>query len=225
MKVLVVEDELPLADSICEYLGQEQFQCERAPDYHTAKTKLEDFDYDCIILDIGLPGGSGLSLLSALKADHKADGVLIISAKNSLDDKVQGLRMGADDYLTKPFHLSELSARVDAIIRRKAFDGASHLQFDALSINLQQRTVLVNDKPLELTRKEYDLMLYFISNKGRVISKSALTDHLWGDASGMADNYDFIYTHIKNIRRKLLQAGSHDYIQSVYGIGYKFRLP
>lgn len=225
MKILVVEDEQALADSICQYLSTENFQCECAADFSTAQDRIDDFDYDCIILDIGLPGGSGLKLLARLKEDNKADGVLIISAKNSLDDRVQGLRMGADDYLTKPFHLSELSARVDAIIRRKAFDGATTLHFDMLTLDLSLKTVMVEQTPVELTRREYDLLLYFISNRAKVISKTALADHLWADIVESSGSYDFIYTHIKNLRRKLMAAGSPDYIQSVYGMGYKLRIP
>jgi DNA-binding response OmpR family regulator len=225
MKILVVEDERALAESICQYLGSEHFQCELATDFKTARDHIEGQDYDCIILDIGLPGGSGLHLLAELKNENKAEGVLIISAKNSLDDRVQGLRMGADDYLTKPFHLSELSARVEAIIRRKSFDGATTLHFDMLTLDLSLKTLQVGDMTVELTRKEYDLLLYFISNRTKVISKTALADHLWADMAQGQGTYDFIYTHIKNIRRKLMAAGSPDYIQSVYGMGYKLRIP
>ena len=148
------------------------------------------------------------------------DGVLIISARNSLDDKVKGLTLGADDYLSKPFHLSELSARIAAIIRRKNFDGNSLLKFHSISIDTVAKLVSVNNKPLELTRKEYELLLYFVSNKKRVISKNAIAEHLWGD--DMEGNNDFIYTHIKNLRKKLIDAGNADYIKSVYGMGYKF---
>lgn len=225
MKILIVEDETALADSICAYLSTEYFQCERAADFKTAQAKIDGYDYDCIILDIGLPGGSGLQLLEELKADGKQDGVLIISAKASLDDRVQGLRMGADDYLTKPFHLSELSARLDAIIRRKSFDGAKTLRYDSLLLDLQAKTVSIDQIPVDLTRKEYDLLLYFIVNKAKVISKSALADHLWPELGDSVGNYDFIYTHIKNLRRKMIAAGSPDYIQSVYGMGYKLRIP
>ena len=225
MRVLIIEDEAPLAESICQYLSGEHFQCEVATDYRGADAKLESNDYDCIVLDIGLPGGSGLNLLASLKEDKKADGVIIISAKDSLSDKVQGLRMGADDYLAKPFHLSELSARVDAIIRRKSFDGANQIQFDTLLVDLNKQVVSVNDNPVDLTRREYDLLLYFLSNRTRVVSKNALIDHLWGAMAGITENYDFIYTHIKNLRKKMMQAGAPDYIQSVYGMGYKLRIP
>lgn len=225
MKILVIEDEPELSKSICQYLSGEQFFTETAFDFHTALEKISLYDYACIILDITLPQGSGLDILKELKANNKADGVIIISAKNSLDDKISGLKSGADDYLTKPFHLPELGARVAAIIRRKSFDGNNKIVFDELEINLNAKQTFVNGQELDLTKKEYELLLYFISNKNKVISKSAIAQHLWGDNMDIADNYDFIYTHIKNLRKKLLQQGSPDYIKSVYGMGYKFSLP
>ena len=220
MKILIIEDEKALSESIASYLKEEQYICETAADYTTAFYKIETYEYDCILLDITLPGGNGLNILRELKADDKMEGVLIISAKNSIEDKVIGLQLGADDYLPKPFHLSELSARVAAIIRRKQFGGSSIIRFNAISINTNDKVAAVNDKPLDLTRKEFDLLLYFISNKGRVISKNAIAEHLWGDE--MSGNLDFIYTHIKNLRKKLLEASDADYIKSIYGMGYKF---
>lgn len=222
MKLLIIEDEPELSESICTYLNNEHFVCETAADYHSAMEKVGIYDYACIILDITLPGGSGLDILQALKIDNKADGILIISAKDSPDDKVHGLLAGADDYLAKPFHLPELAARVMAIIRRKSFDGKSIISFDELSVNIQDKTVKVKNTILDLTRKEYDLLVYFVSNKNRVISKNAIAEHLWRDDMDLADSFDFIYTHIKNLRKKLLQAGCPDYIKSVYGMGYKF---
>lgn len=222
MKVLIIEDEKELSQSICGYLANEQFVCEQAFSFHSAIEKISLYDYACIVLDITLPGGSGMDVLKELKKEGKVDGVLIISAKNSIDDKVQGLNAGADDYLTKPFHLSELAARVAAIIRRKSFEGKNVLRFDQLEIDLNKKEVKVNDITLDLTRKEYELLLYFISNKNKVITKNAIAIHLWGDNMDIAGNYDFIYTHIKNLRKKLMQSGSEDYIKSVYGMGYKF---
>jgi DNA-binding response OmpR family regulator len=167
-----------------------------------------------------LPGGSGLDILKELKANNKVDGILIISAKNSLDDKVAGLKLGADDYLSKPFHLSELSARIAAIIRRRNFEGNNRLYFNEIMIDTQAKVITLKNIPLDLTRKEYELLLYFVSNKGRVISKNAIAEHLWGDE--LEGNIDFIYTHIKNLRKKLTEASVPDYIKSVYGMGYKF---
>jgi DNA-binding response OmpR family regulator len=222
MKVLIIEDEQALSESISTYLSSEQYVCEIANSFHTAITKIEHYDYACIILDINLPDGSGLDILNQLKKQKKADGILIVSARNSLDDRIRGLNSGADDYLTKPFHLSELAARVAAIIRRKSFDGNNNLRFEELEFDLLTKTVHIDKRLLELTRKEYDLLLYFVSNQNKVINKSAIAEHLWGDNMDIADSYDFIYTHIKNLRKKLVQAGVRDYVHSVYGMGYKF---
>jgi DNA-binding response OmpR family regulator len=222
LKILIVEDETELSHGIATYLKGEDYVCETARDFEKALEKIDLHDYDCILLDITIPGGSGLDILKELKANNKLDGVLIISARNSLDDKISGLTLGADDYLSKPFHLSELSARVAAIIRRKKFAGNDLIKFESVVIDTRAKSVLVHDKSLELTKKEYELLLYFIINKNRVISKNAIAEHLWGD--DMEGNYDFIYTHIKNLRKKLSDAGDADYIKSVYGMGYKFSL-
>jgi len=225
MKLLIVEDEKALSDSISSYLEQESFVCDQAASYAGALEKIEQHDYDCILLDINLQDGNGLELLKSLKTNHKGDGVLIISARNSLEDRVSGLKLGADDYLSKPFHLSELGARVAAIIRRRHAAGSNLIRLEEILIDIQARSVIVGGRTLDLTRKEYQLLLYFAYNKGRVVSKNAIAEHLWGDDMGGADNYDFIYTHIKNLRRKLVEAGAGDYIQSVYGMGYKLMLP
>lgn len=222
MHILIIEDEKLLGESITSCLRQENFACDWVGDYASALEKIDFADYDCILLDINLPGGSGLEILKQLKEDHKLDGVLIISARNSLEDRIEGLQLGADDYLAKPFHLSELMARVKAIIRRRHFGGSNTLQFNELVIDTLAKAVRVHHKQLELTRKEYELLLYFVYNKGRVISKNAIAMHLWGGEMEEAANYDFIYTHVKNLRRKLMDSGCSDYIQSVYGMGYKF---
>ncbi|MCW3110218.1 MAG: DNA-binding response regulator [Segetibacter sp.] len=222
MKILIIEDEKKLADNICTYLNGEQFTCEVAYDYHEAMDKIHVYEYACIILDITLPHGSGFDILKELKQAKKAEGVLIISARNSLDDKVMGLKIGADDYLTKPFHLPELGARVSSIIRRKSFEGNNEITLDDLILDLSDRTLKSKDEIIPLTRKEYDLLVYFISNKNRVVTKEAIVEHLWGDDIDMADSYDFIYSHIKNLRKKLMQAGCPDYIKAVYGMGYRF---
>lgn len=222
MKILIIEDEKELSQSICEYLSDEQFTCEQAFNYETAAEKIALYDYACIVLDITLPDGSGMDILKELKSQNKLDGVLIVSAKNSLDDKVDGLKAGADDYLTKPFHLPELSARIAAIIRRKNFEGKPVVQFGVLNVNLDKKEVAVLGNTIDLTKKEYELLLYFIANKEKVINKNAIAIHLWGDDMDISANYDFIYTHVKNLRKKLLNAGAGDYIKSIYGIGYKF---
>lgn len=225
MKVLVIEDEEELSKSICQYLSDEQFITETAFNFNAAIEKISLYEYACIILDITLPDGSGLDILRELKANNKADGVIIISAKNALDDKINGLNAGADDYLSKPFHLPELGARVAAIIRRKSFDGKNIIEHDSLYIHLNNKQVMAKNKVINLTKKEYQLLIYFISNKNKVISKAAIAEHLWGDYMDVAGSYDFIYTHIKNLRKKLLQEGLPDYIKSVYGMGYKFSFP
>lgn len=220
MKILIIEDEKALSESIVTYLKGEKYVCEVAMDFKSALQKTESYDYDCILLDIGLPGGSGLDILRELKANNKLDGVLIISAKNSIEDKVTGLVIGADDYLPKPFHLSELSARIAAIIRRRNFSGNNFVVFNEIKIDTLAKQATANDQALDLTKKEYELLLYFMSNKRRVISKNAIAEHLWGDETD--GNIDFIYTHIKNLRKKLQDAGRSEYIKSVYGMGYKF---
>lgn len=222
MKILVIEDEKELSKSIVRYLSGENYRCEVADTFKTALDKIESFDYDCILLDIGLPDGNGLNLLKLLKENDKTEGVIIISAKNAIDDRIGGLNLGADDYLPKPFHLPELGARVAAVIRRRRFNGNHALVLNELLIDTAAKTVSVNDRHVDFTRKEYDLLLYLVSNKNRVVSKNAIAEHLSADDASLFDNFDFIYAHIKNIKKKLSQAGCTDYIKSVYGMGYKF---
>lgn len=222
MKILIVEDELSLSESIEDYFEGAGNICETARDYQTALTKISIYTYDCILLDISLPGGSGIDILKALKEKNHTDGVLIISAKNSLDDRLNGLDLGADDYLVKPFHLSELKSRVTAIIRRKSFNGSNSLIFNEINIDLQTKEVNVDKQIVKLTPTEYSLLLYFLINKSKMVSKNAIAEHLWGDGADTVDNFNFIYSHVKNIRKKLVQAGSKDYIQAAYGMGYRF---
>lgn len=224
MKLLIIEDEKELSDSIKKYLSTEQFICEAVYDYDSAIEKIHLNEYSCIILDITLPKGSGLDILKELKTLNKAEGVLIISARNSFDDKITGLNSGADDYLAKPFHLPELGARVSAIIRRKSFGGRNQIVVDDLVLDIQEKSLKFRDVRVILTRKEYELLLYLLSNQNKVVTKEAIVEHLWGDHIDMADSYDFIYSHIKNLRKKMMNAGSPDYIKAVYGMGYKFTL-
>ncbi|MBC6110531.1 response regulator transcription factor [Pedobacter sp. CCM 8938] len=222
MKILIIEDEKPLLESMLTYFTEVGNICESASSFSSASEKIALYDYDCILLDLGLPDGEGLDLLYDLKKKKKKDGVLIISARHSLDDKLAGLDMGADDYLVKPFHLSELKARVSAIVRRKNFDGNNVIAFNEINVDISSMNTSIHNKTLNLTRKEYDLLVYFLSNKGKVVTKNAMAEHLWGDEMDISDDFDFIYTHVKNLRKKLLEAGSADYLKSVYGIGYKF---
>jgi len=222
MKILIVEDETELAKSIAEYLSEENYLCEFASTFYEAMYKIETFQYDCIILDIMLPDGNGLKILEELKSHNKQDGVIIVSAKNALDDRIKGLQLGADDYLTKPFHLSELMARIYSIIRRKQFNNSNIISQNELQIDLLAKTVSVNNEIIALTKKEFDLLIYFIGNKNKVISKSTLAEHLSGDFADMLDNHDFVYAHVKNLKKKLNDAGCDQYLKTVYGTGYKW---
>ncbi len=222
MKILLIEDEVELAENIASYLGSENFHCELAATYQSAVEKIHAYSYDCILLDLMLPGGNGLQILDILKQLNKQDGIIIISAKNSIEDKVKGLQTGADDYLAKPFHLSELAARLHSVIRRKQFGSSNIVEQGTLKINLLARDLSINGLPVVLTRKEFDLLLFFISNKNKVISKSALAEHLSGDIADMLDSHDFVYAHIKNLKRKLTDAGADNYIKTIYGTGYKW---
>ena len=222
MKILVIEDERELSESILHYLEEEKYVCEVAYDFHSAWEKIHLYSYDCILLDINLPGGNGLALLKELKKKQKADGVIIISARNSLDDKIEGLDLGADDYLAKPFHLAELGARVKALIRRNKFDGPGLISFGNLSIDVPAKSALIKGRKIELTKSEFDLLVFLASNKNKVIPKNAIGEHLSGDDADRFDNYDFVYSHVKNLKKKLAEAGSEDHIKTVYGLGYKF---
>ncbi|RQO32228.1 DNA-binding response regulator [Taibaiella sp. KBW10] len=222
MKILIIEDEPDLAQSIAEYLSDAQYLCELASTFKQALDKIETYEYDCILLDVMLPDGNGIKLLELLKQEQKQEGVIIISAKDALEDKIKGLEIGADDYLTKPFHLSELAARVYSIIRRKQFGNHNIIQQQELSIDLRAKTVSVHDQHVVLTKKEFDLLVYFIGNKNRVISKSTLAEHLSGDFADMLDNHDFVYAHIKNLKKKLNEAHCSPYLKTIYGTGYKW---
>ena len=223
MKILLIEDEPELQQSITQYLEMEGNLVEIVSDFSKAESKIALYDYDCILVDITLPKGSGLDLIKEIKDKKSKAGIIIISAKNSLDDKVFGLDLGADDYLPKPFHLSELNSRIKAVIRRKNFDGNIEISVNEIRILSDERRVLVHNKEVILTTKEYDLLLYFVANKNRVVSKGALAEHIWGDNSDRLDNFDFIYNHVKNLRKKLLEKGCEDYLQTIYGIGYNFK--
>ncbi|NDV58141.1 response regulator transcription factor [Bacteroides sp. 519] len=221
MKILIIEDEPDMRQIIRESLLKEKFLVEEATDYNSALNKINDYDYDCILLDIMLPGGSGLDILEELKKLHRSDSVLIISAKDSLDDKVKGLELGADDYLTKPFYLAELNARIKSVIRRKSTKGDVTVSLGNLTLWPDKREVSIGSTPLVLTRKEFDLLYYFVINPGRVISKMSLAESVWGDNVDQVDSLDFIYSQVKNVRRKLKQAEATVELTAVYGFGYK----
>ncbi|MCX6291041.1 MAG: response regulator transcription factor [Bacteroidetes bacterium] len=224
MKILIIEDEQDLRVSMVEYLQQTGIVCESAENFKTAMEKISMYEYDSIIVDIGLPDGDGLKIIEELKQDKAETGVIIVSAKNSLDDKLKGLNIGADDYITKPFHLSELSARIKSVIRRRSFQGKKDIVFNELRILPEEMVVYVNDVHVSLTRTEHQLLLYFISNPNKVLTKESIAEHLWGDHADMADSFDFIYSHIKNLRKKIVEKGGSDYVKSVYGVGYKLNV-
>ncbi|WP_353183220.1 response regulator transcription factor [Parapedobacter lycopersici] len=221
MKILIIEDEADLRENIIQFLRKEQYLVESASDFHAAKEKISLYDYDCILLDVGLPDGNGLDILRMLKLLEKQENVIVISAKDSLDDKLVGLDLGADDYLTKPFHLAELNARIKAVLRRKALDGRNMVRINNMELNFDDRTLQINGNDIRLNRKEFDIMAFFVVNKNRLIHKSALAEHVWGDHIDNADNFDFIYSQIKNLRKKLKDCGADLEIQAIYGVGYK----
>lgn len=222
MKILLIEDEKDLASSILSFLKSESHVCEWAADLTQAEEKIGVYAYDCILVDLMLPGGSGLQLIEQLKSGQSEAGIIIISAKDSLDDKIRGLNLGADDYLTKPFHLSELNARLKSVQRRRQFSGNREIQFGEILILPDSMEVRIGTNQVVLTRKEYDLLLFLVANPNRVLTKSAISEHLYGDEIDQADSFDFLYSQVKNVRKKLTEQGCPDYIQTVYGVGYKF---
>ena len=225
MKILIIEDEKDMRQNMKATLEKENYLVELVGSYKEAMSKIGIYDYDCILLDIMLPDGNGLEVLKAIKEKGYGDSVIIVSAKNSLDDKVQGLDLGADDYLPKPFHMAELNARVKAVLRRRKFDGANLLQVGNVSIDMDNHQVAVDGIDLELNRKEFDVLFYLCTNQNRLVSKSALAEHVWGDYIDQANNFDFIYSQIKNLRKKLLDNHAEIEIKAVYGIGYKLLVP
>jgi len=221
MKVLIVEDEIDILESIRTYLVQQEFVCEAVSTCAEAKEKIQLYQYDCLIIDIMLPDGSGIDIIRLAKKLKINAGILILTAKNSLDDKLEGLELGADDYLTKPFHLSELNARIKAIIRRKYFNGDNIVYCGNLMIDLRKRRVYCEDKEIVLTKKEYELLEYFVMNKNSVLPKTSLAEHCWGDNIDQVDSFDFLFAQIKNLKKKFKKFNVQLEIQNIYGIGYK----
>ena len=221
MKILIIEDEPSLRELIQRSLEKERYVVEAAADFQSGLRKIEDYDYDCVLLDIMLPDGNGLNLLEQLKKMRKRENVIIISAKDSLDDKVLGLELGADDSLPKPFHLADLNARIKSVIRRQRRDGEMDIRLANIRIVPDTFQVFVDDKEIELNRKEYDILLYFANRPGRLVNKNTLAESVWGDHIDQVDNFDFIYAQIKNLRKKLKDAGALAELKAVYGFGYK----
>lgn len=223
MKTLLIEDEPELAEDIKGYLKSNDVICEVVVNISAARSKIADYDYDCIILDLTLPDGNGFEILKELKKQRRQEGIIIISAKETLETKLEGFNLGVDDYLTKPFHLSELLVRIQAIVRRQKFKGNNKVVFKEIEIDILAKTVKVNGKNIDVTKKEIDLLLYLIGNKNKVLSKGAIAEHLSGDMADMLDNHDFVYAHIKNLKKKLNEVVKTEYIKTVYGLGYKWQ--
>ncbi len=223
MKILIIEDEQDLRNLILRYLKKEGYVCELASTFKEGYKKINNYEYDCAVVDLNLPGGDGLRLVEVLRKDNSQTGILIISARDTINDRITGLDIGADDYLTKPFNLSELNARIKAVMRRKTNQFSKELNFNELTINLDEHQVIAKNTTLQLTKKEYNILLYLARNKNRVVTKDSIAEHLWGDYMDDAVSYDFIYAHVKNLRKKLANANCGDYLKTVYGIGYKFQ--
>ncbi|WP_299155049.1 response regulator transcription factor [uncultured Christiangramia sp.] len=221
MKILIIEDEQEMLENMQDSLEKEEFVVETASSYGKAFSKIGIYEYDCILLDISLPDGDGLQILKELKNKGISDSVIIVSAKDSLDDKITGLDLGADDYLPKPFHMAELHARINAVLRRKKFEGSKILEIGNVSIDMDKHVVSINKTEITLNRKEFDILMYLATNKDRLVNKSALAEHVWGDYIDQSDNFEFIYSQIKNLRKKLNEQNAEIEIKAVYGIGYK----
>ena len=222
MKILIIEDEIELSESIVSYLKSEGYLCEHALTYDSAIDKISLYAYDIILVDLNLPDGNGIQIISKLKESEFKGGIIITSARNTLDDRISGLNTGADDYLIKPFHLAELNARIKSLTRRVFFKGDNTITLNEIKIKAETHEVYIKGKLMDLTRKEFDLLLFLVTNKDKVLSKESIAEHLWGDYIDSADSFDFVYAHIKNLRKKLTSKGAGKYLQTVYGVGYKF---
>lgn len=222
MKILIIEDERELSNNIVTYLSSDNYLCEQAFNFQEAINKIVLYSYDCILLDLNLPGGDGLKILDEIKKRNIESGIIIISARDSLDDKITGFKIGADDYLAKPFSLPELSIRIYALMRRQQFSHNNILKSNDVEIDLLSKAIVVGNTPVVLTKTEYDLLLFLIGNKNRVVSKNAIAEHLSGDMADMLDSHNFVYAHIKNLKSKLSDAGCLNCIKTVYGTGYQW---
>jgi DNA-binding response OmpR family regulator len=223
MKILIIEDEPALSESICTYLSASGILCEVVSELSGALQKVPVYDYDCILLDLMLPDGNGFKILDILRKAGKSDGVIIISAKDTLETRIEGLSLGADDFLIKPFHLSELLARIQALVRRKNFNGIHIIRYNEVEVDLNAKSVKVNGEASDLTKTEFDLLLFFLANKNKLLSKAAIAEHLSGDMADMLDNHNFVYAHVKNLKKKLSIKKCEDYIKTVYGLGYSWK--
>ena len=224
-RILIIEDEPDLLDSMVASLEPLGFHCEKALNFRSAIEKMDQFEYDCMVVDLNLPDGDGIEVIKAVRENRSTSGIIIVSARNALDERIRGLAAGADDYLVKPFHLSELIARVQSIIRRIRFNGDTRIQFRQMEIDPDQKIARYQGKEIEFTRKEMDIFLYLISNKNRVITREAMAEHIWGDEIYDMGGFDSMYTHIKNLRKKIQQSTGEEWLETVYGVGYKLADP
>jgi DNA-binding response OmpR family regulator len=222
MQILIVEDENSLMESMISYLEMEGFKCVQAGNYQSALDLMAKYQYICLLIDLNLPDGDGLELVKLARQNEDTPGIIIISARDAIEHRIAGLEAGADDYLVKPFHLSELVARVHSVTRRTRLQGDKFLEFGVIKVKPEERNCFVNDSLLDLTNKEFELLLYLMSNRNRVVTKESIAEYLWREYSGGYSSYEFVYTHLKNLRRKLTESGSPDYIKNIYGVGYKF---
>jgi len=222
MKLLFVEDEPVLVDEMVSYFSSQGYVCEQATTFSQAQEKINAYHYDSVVLDITLPDGTGMKLISSIREHNIDTGIVIVSAKDSLPDKLEGLNLGADDYMTKPFYLEELNARIHALYRRKTLKGIDTITFDSFTVDPLSKSLFYKGTGISLTKKEYELLIYFLVNKNRVVSKPSIAEHLWGDYFDQADNFDTVYVHLMNLRKKLSHHSQKDYIKTVYGMGYKF---
>lgn len=222
MKILIIEDEVDLLSTLTKYFQKEGYGCETATDFMDAYKKIVSYEYDCVLVDLNLPGGEGFNLIRELKRNGSQSGIIIISARESLEDRLKGFESGSDDFLIKPFHLSELNARIKAIVKRKSYSGDEKLRFGNLLIDIDARKITIHGKAVKLTKKEFDILLFLARNKNRVVTKDSIAEHMWGDYMDEAVSFDFIYSHVKNLRKKLDRNGCPDYLKTIYGIGYKF---
>ena len=224
MKILVVEDQIPLLTQIEKLISKEGYVCETASDFKIAWEKVWSFSYDLLVVDINLPGGSGLEIIRKVKNEHPKTAIIVISARDSIANKIEGLEIGADDYITKPFEMAELLARIKSVLRRYFFQGDSTITYGDITLDTNNQSVVVNGTQLDLTKSEYKILLFFFSNEGRVLTREGMAEHVWGDHMDLADSFDFIYSHIKNLRKKIRDAGGVDPIKVVYGVGYKLHI-
>jgi DNA-binding response OmpR family regulator len=221
MKLLIIEDELSLQELMTKALKQEGYVVENAMDFNTAVEKLGVYSYDCVLLDINLPGGSGFDILEHMKKTGNRADVIVISARDSLDDKVKGLELGADDYLAKPFHMAELVARIRSVARRSRNDGDIGYKVGNVVLDDVSKVLKIDGKPVSLLKKEFDILKYFLMRPGHTVDKAVLAEAVWGDHIDQSDDFQFVYAQMKNLRRKLAEAGADIEIKSVYGFGYK----